>query len=85
MEDFEEKSFDLNLLAGQAETSYNGNTTANSELEIIRKACLSKSSQMKENYKVEHDGRPFSSRKDQQKDGTTITKINFGFEVKTTE
>lgn len=85
MEKFEIKDFDNDSLEGWAETSYDEATTASSELDIIKKACQDKSKQMKEHYKVEYDGRPFSSQKRKLKDGSTITNIGFGFEVKTKE
>ena len=79
------KDFDLDNLSGQAQTTCTSSSNAASELEAIRQACRSQSQQMPEGYKVDYDGREFSSAKRQRASGEEVTDITFGFELKTEE
>lgn len=85
MEDFKRLELDEETLTGLAETSYDNNTTANSELEVIQRACQKESIRMSEGMKVAYDERRFSSKKVVNEDGSTTNVINFGFELKTDE
>ena len=79
------KDFDLDNLAGQARTTCDRSSNAASELEAIQQACRTQSLQMPEGYKVDYDGREFSTTKRQRASGEKVTDITFGFELKTDE
>ncbi len=77
------KGFDLDNLSGQARTTYDSSFNTASELEAIQQTCRSQSQQMPEGYKVDYDGREFSTEKRQSDFGKNVTDITFGFELKT--
>lgn len=79
------KDFDLDNLAGQVRTTCDRSSNATSELEAIQQACRSQSQQMPEGYKVDYDGREFSTEKIDSNSGEIATDITFGFELKTDE
>ena len=79
------KDFDLDNLSGQAQTTCTSSSNAASELEAIQQACRSQSQQMPEGYKVDYDGREFSTAKRKSASGEKVTDITFGFELKTDE
>ena len=79
------KDFDLDNLSGQARTTCDSSSNATSELEAIQQACRSQSQQMPEGYKVDYDGREFSTEKIESNSGEIATDITFGFELKTDE
>jgi len=79
------KDFDLDNLSGQARTTCDKSSNATSELEAIQQACRSQSQQMPEGYKVDYDGREFSTEKIESNSGEIATDITFGFELKTDE
>ena len=81
--DFILEDFDRDNLSGHARTSCDNSTSALSELEVISQACKSKSEQMPEGYKIEHDGGEFCTCKKRDALGQSITDIHFGFEIKT--
>ena len=79
------KDFDLANLVGQARTTCYSSSNVASELEAIQQACRTQSQQMPKGYKVDYDGREFSTAKRQSASGDKVTDITFGFELKTDE
>lgn len=85
MEDFKLLEFDDETLTGRAETTYDSSTTANTEVEIIRRACKSSSCKMPDGLKAEYDNNSYYTQKIENEDGTAYTAINFRFELKRKE
>ena len=82
MEDFKRISLDEETMSGHAETTYGDDTTAGSEISVINRACAKESQRMCEGLKVEHDHLAFSSQKVTNEDGSTHTKLEFDYEIK---
>lgn len=82
MEDFELMNFDNKNMSGYARTSCDQSTTANSEKEIIQRACR-KESNRRLDYDVTYDENPFRTEKKKDEKGNCVTDIVFGFELKT--
>ena len=78
LEDFAEDN-----LSGHARSSFASSMSAQTEMELIRQACLSQTKQMPEGYKLEYDGKGFSTQKKYDSSGHDRLEIHFGFEVKT--
>ncbi len=82
MEDFKIIEFDTETLTVRAETTYDSSTTANTEVEIIRRACRRSTRQIPDGFKAEYDDKAYYTQKITKDDGATQTVINFRFELK---